>query len=113
MPVLGALILVLIVSIPVLPSVLLTVLGAAALKRKQKFQYYVSSFAAVSNIILLIAFLLVYSVIMRGQRREDLWVLLTLVPLGLIFSGSAYLLGYIGYNLTNSSDVNALPRYPL
>lgn len=101
-------------AIPLLPSVLLTVLSAVALMRKQKFRYYNSSFAAVFNIIMLIVFLLTYSVAMRGQRREDLWVLTALVPLGLILSG-AYLLGYVGYRLTNTSDENALalPQSPL
>lgn len=115
MPVLGALILVLIVSIPILPSVFLTLLGAVALVRKEKFLYYNSSFAAVCNIILLLAILFFYSVVTRGHKREDLFVLLAIVPLGFILSGGAYLLGYIGYSLTNFSDenLNALPRYPL
>lgn len=115
MPVLGALILILIVGIPILPSVFLTLLSAVALVRKQKFLYYNSSFVAACNIILLTAFLLVYLVATRGQKQEDLFVLLAILPLGLILSGGAYLLGYIGYSLTNLSDenVNALPRYPL
>ena len=98
-----------------LPSVLLTLLGAAALKRERRFLYYNASFAAVGNIVLLLALLLVYAVSMLGQKREDLWVLLALMPLSLIFSGGAYLLGYIGYKLNGLSDedVKALPWYPL
>lgn len=115
MPILGAFILILIVGIPILPSVFLTLFSAVALKRKQKFWYYNSSFAAVCNIILLLAFLLIYSVATRGQKREDLWVLLAIVPLALIFSGGAFLLGYIVYKSNGSSDENikALPWYPL
>lgn len=119
MPVLGALILVLIFSIPILPSVLLTLLGAAALKRKRKFLYYNSSFAAVCNISLLLASLLVYlvtySVIARGQKREDLFLFMAMVPLSFIFSGGAFLLGYIGYKSNGwfDDDVKALPWSPL
>lgn len=115
MPILGALILILIVGIPILPSVFLTLLSAVALVRKQKFLYYNSSFAAVCNIILLLAFLLFYSVVTRGHKREDLFVLLAIVPLGLILSGGAFLFGYIVYKLNGSSDekMKALPRYPL
>lgn len=115
MPVPGALIVVLIVGIPILPSVFLTLLGAAALKRKQEFLYYNASSASVCNTVLLIALLLTYSVTTRGQRREDLWVLLAIVPLGLIFSGGAFLLGYIVYKSNGASDedVKALPWSPL
>ena len=115
MPVFGAFILLLIVGIPMLPSVLLTLLSAVALKRKRKFLYYNASFAATYNIVLLLALLLVYAVSMLGQKREDLWVLLALMPLSLIFSGVAFLFGYIGYKSNGSSDedVKALPWYPL
>lgn len=115
MPTLGALILVLIVSIPILPSVFLTLLGAVALRRKQRFLYYNSSFAAVFNIILLLAFLIFYSVVMRGQKREDLFVLLAIVTLGFILSGGAFLFGYIVYKINGSSGdgAKALPWCPL
>jgi hypothetical protein len=104
---------VIIFVVPILPSIILTLMAVWAFRRNRRFLYYNSSFASVCNVIFLILFLLWFFYAPRRLDAQEGLVLLGLPILGLIFSVGGFLLGLLGYDFTDKSeDENPLPTYP-
>lgn len=104
---------VLLFGLPMVPSVLLTLLSVTARRQNKKFQYYNFSFASVCNALFLLWFLFWFFYAPRQRDAQDGLVLLGLPFLAVFFSVGSFVLGFLlspGLDLRKTDK--PLPSFP-